>query len=159
MAKKSNHRKGNGDPSKQQKDDATPQAIIALKDTLIKEGDTNRQQERREDRWEKRISIATLFLVFCTTGGIIFQDIVLRNSDSAFQISAIAAKNAAIAAKQSSDAVGNIERPYLFIQAHPSKTVPKDGPYPDTDTSPTIGYSVMNIGRAPAVGLPRWMLK
>jgi hypothetical protein len=118
---------------------------------LIKEGDSNRQQEGREDKWNKIIASATLFLVFCTTAGIIYQDIVLHSSDEAFKISATAAKDAANAAKQSADAVANIERPYLFIQAHPSQNSPKDGPYPSEDKTPTITYTVTNIGRVPGV--------
>jgi hypothetical protein len=151
MTKKPNRSSTHANPSKQQKNDATPQAIIAFKDALIKEGDANRQQEGGEDRWNKIIAVATLFLVFCTTGGIIYQDIVLHSSDSAFQISATAAKDAAIAAKKSSDAVANIERPYLFIQAHPSQNIPRDGPYPTADATPTIAYTITNFGRVPGV--------
>src|ERR1039458_4189567 len=133
MAKKSKRSSTSGNPSEQQKNNATPQAIIALKDALIKEGDANRQQEGREDWSNKIIAAATLFLVFCTTGGIFYQDFILHSSDVAFQMSATAAKDAADAAKKSTDAVANIERPYFFIQAHPSQNIPKDGPYPTAD--------------------------
>jgi hypothetical protein len=59
-----------------------------------------------------------------------------------------AAQTSAEAAKQSADAVANVERPYIFVLAKPTKVVPKDGPY---DPSPTITYSLANMGRVPAV--------
>jgi hypothetical protein len=145
VEKKPNRRKSNGTPRQQQKNDATSQAIIALKNTIAEEGNANRQQEGREDRWNKIIASLTLFLVFCTTGGIIIQDIIIHSSDSAFQISATAAKDAAEAAKQSADVLFNSERARLFIGTVMLKKTS------DTDPRPQIDYSWINLGRGPAV--------
>jgi hypothetical protein len=144
VAKKSNRRGGNSSPSEQQKNNAAAQAILILKDALIKEGDANRQQDRREDRWEKIISIATLFLVFCTTGGIIYQDIIIRNSDIAFQTSATAAKDAADVAKSTLIAGQrawikpnkiSFGSPLIFNQG---------------GASTAIAFEITNIGQSPA---------
>jgi hypothetical protein len=58
-----------------------------------------------------------------------------------------AAKDSA-AARQSSEAVGNVERPYIFVIAKPVTLAPKDGP---DDQSPQISYTATNMGRVPAV--------
>jgi hypothetical protein len=77
-----------------------------------------------------------------------FQIGFLIRADDTAATSAQAAKKAADAAQQSADAIANVERPYIFIIAKPSKIVAKDGP---AELNPTISYSYANLGRVPAV--------
>jgi very-short-patch-repair endonuclease len=89
----------NRGPSKKQKQDATAEAIVTLKNALIEESKSDRQDSGREATVEKRIEIATLIFVIFTTAGIFWQAAILNESDHAIQKSAIAAKDAADAAK------------------------------------------------------------
>jgi len=138
-------------PPHQQKDNATAKAIVSLRSALTKEGDTNRHQERCENIWDKVIQIATLVFVILTTVGIFYQATILNKTDVAMHESAKAAIDSARAAKQSSDSVANIERPYLFILPKPSKNVPREGPFPPSEQTPTIIFTITDLGRVPAI--------
>jgi hypothetical protein len=97
------------------------------------------------------ISIFTFWLVVATIvlGIIAYVQIdFLKRAEGIAAKTAQAAKESAAAAQQSSDAIANVERPYIFIVPKPSKIAEKDGPaYPN----PTVSYSVTNFGRVPAI--------
>src|ERR1700737_2020816 len=87
-------------PSKQQKKDTTAEAVGVLKDALVEQSNTNRKEEGRQNTVEKIIEVATLIFVVLTTIGIFWQAAILNESDHAIQKSAVAAKDAAYAAKK-----------------------------------------------------------
>jgi hypothetical protein len=90
------------------------------------------------------LAISTIGLVVATAGLWSYAAEQARDMKDAIAES----RRSADAAKQSADAIANIERPYLFIIAKPSKTAAKDGP---AELNPTISYSYANLGRVPAV--------
>jgi len=131
-------------PPHQQKDNATAKAIASLKSALAKEANANRNQEKRENIWDKVIQVATLIFVVLTTIGIFYQAKILNNTDTAMHASAKAAID-------STKAVTSIERPYLFVLPKPSQNISRDGPFPASDKTPTITYSITDLGRVPAI--------
>jgi|SRR6185437_2315918 hypothetical protein len=123
-------------PRKQQKQDAIAKAVVVLKDALVEQSDTNRKEEGRQNTVEKIIEVATLIFVVLTTIGIFWQATILNQSDHAIQKSAIAAKDAADAAKDAvrlSDKTAERQlRAYLHVshgawQQYPPQT-PGSGP-------------------------------
>jgi hypothetical protein len=142
MSEKPKNGTGGDDPSQQKKNYTTPEAIVTLKDALIKEETANRDQEGKEDRWNKVISIATLFFVFCTTGGIFYQDIVLNSSDKAAHQAAGAAIDSATAAKNSVTAANRAWlTPSTFEFLKPI----------EAEGGPDIMAHYRNVGRFPAL--------
>ena len=86
---RSNHQKPNSNkdrgPSPEQKGYSTSEAILALKDGLIEEIKTRREQEPRDDNTPTWIDYVTLLFVILTTVGIGIQDLILRSSDETFK--------------------------------------------------------------------------
>ena len=56
-------------------------------------------------------------------------------------------KDSADAATRAAETTSNLERPYIFAIAKPTKLASKEGP---NDPNPTISYSETNVGRSPA---------
>jgi hypothetical protein len=100
------------------------------------------------DRWfPESISLYTLFLAVFTAvlaGGGLIQLNLLGRAERIAAVTAQAAKDAADAAKQSSDATIALERPRLFIAE--LKLIKSS----ETDPKPKISYSITNLGRVTA---------
>jgi len=80
------HAKTHGGPTAEQKGYSTSEAIIELRDSLVGESHTNReQQSRKPKRKPTWIEVATLVLLFLTTGGLVIQDCILNSSDTTFK--------------------------------------------------------------------------
>jgi hypothetical protein len=135
-----------------QKEERIAEAILDLKYTIASNSDADRKQERREDRGNKALQVATLVFVILTTAGIFYQASILNKTDSAAHESAAAAKDAADAAKKSADATSknvdvlfNSERAKLFVG---TLVLNKAS---DTDSHPQVNYTWVNLGRGVAL--------
>lgn len=83
---KDKHTNPRGGPTAQQKGYSTSEAIIELRDSLVGESNTNRDQENRKPKRKPTwVEIATLVLLFLTTAGLVVQDIILHSSDDTFK--------------------------------------------------------------------------
>jgi hypothetical protein len=90
-------------PSTEQQENRIADALSALRNTIADQADANRRQERRENKGNTYISIATLVFVILTTAGIFYQASILNSSDRAMQASARATQDAAVAAQDSAN--------------------------------------------------------
>jgi hypothetical protein len=82
--KERQHARNQRGPTQEQKGYSTSEAVIALKDALIKENTANRERQP-SDKKPGWIEISTLILVIVTTGLLVVQDVILHNSDVTFR--------------------------------------------------------------------------
>jgi hypothetical protein len=116
-------------------------SIAALLNAYHAQQQANRKQQEQQERSKGIREIATLAFVVVTAIGVFLQAYILHQSDSAFQISARATKDAADAAKQSADALRSAERPHVLVH---------DLNLNWGTRGPTIDFRLKNYGRTVA---------
>ena len=87
------HGHKNSGPREDQKGYSTSEAVIALKDELVEEIQTSREQKPEKDTAHRVIEFVTLLFVILTTVGVGIQDLILHSSDETFKETLKAQKN------------------------------------------------------------------
>jgi hypothetical protein len=83
---KNPHAQEHRGPTADQKGYSTSEAVIELRDSLVRESHTNREQKSGQPKRKPTlIEVATLVLLFLTTAGLAIQDSILFSSDSTFK--------------------------------------------------------------------------
>lgn len=86
-------RRKNSGPREDQKGYSTSEAIIALKDELIKEVQATYEKKPKKDTAHRVIDYVTLLFVILTTAGVGIQDLILHSSDETFKDTLLAQKD------------------------------------------------------------------